>query len=77
MKGRLKVNIINDSTLKEDMEFISNSMNFKQLEDKTILLTGSTGLVGSQLLRALHYCCLLYTSPRPRDRSVYRIPSCA
>ena len=56
MKGRLKVNIINDSTLKEDMEFISNSMNFKQLEDKTILLTGSTGLVGSQLLRALHYC---------------------
>ena len=34
MKGRLKVNIINDSTLKEDMEFISNSMNFKQLEDK-------------------------------------------
>ena len=28
MKGRLKVNIINDSTLKEDMEFISNSMNF-------------------------------------------------
>lgn len=56
MKGRLKVNTINDSTLKEDMEFISNSMNFKQLEDKTILLTGSTGLVGSQLLRALHYC---------------------
>ena len=27
--------------------------------------------------REVHYCCLLYTSPSPRDRQKSRIPSSA
>lgn len=50
------MNKINDLVLKEDLEFISKNMNFEKLRGKTVLLTGATGLVGSQILRALHYC---------------------
>ena len=31
----------------------------------------------ADLLKVIHYGCLLYTSPSPRDRSVSRMPSSA
>ena len=47
----------NDPILQEDLEVIANSnLSFEKLTNKNILITGATGLVGSQLTRAL-LCC--------------------
>lgn len=49
--------MIIDSILQEDLEFIANSnLSFMQLKKKTVFITGSTGLIGSQLVRALAWC---------------------
>ena len=43
-----------DKTQQEDLEFIASSnLNWKKLEGKSILITGSTGLVGSLLIKSL------------------------
>lgn len=43
--------------LKEDLEIInsSNYINWNKLQNKTILITGSTGLIGSTIIKALLY----------------------
>lgn len=47
----------NDSTLQEDIEQIAESrLPLMSLKDSCILITGATGLVGSQLVKALACC---------------------
>lgn len=44
----------NDITLQEDLDYIANSeIQFEQLRESTIMVTGATGLVGAFLVRAL------------------------
>lgn len=45
----------NDSILQEDLEFVANSQSipWDTLSNRSILITGATGLVGSQLVKAL------------------------
>ena len=46
-----------DSVLQEDLEFIANSnIPLEDLKNKSILVTGATGLIGSQVVKAL-LCC--------------------
>ena len=46
-----------DSVLQEDLEYIANgNIPLDELRDKTILVTGATGLIGSQIVKAL-LCC--------------------
>ena len=40
-----------DSILQEDLEYISNHYDFSVLFNKSILITGATGLLGSQLVK--------------------------
>ena len=48
---------INDAVLQEDLEAIANSdLPFEKLRNTTILITGATGLIGSQLAKALAAC---------------------
>lgn len=43
-----------DKTLQEDLEYIANSkINFEELRNSTILITGATGLIGVSLVRTL------------------------
>ena len=43
-----------DSFLQEDLDYIANSeLPFEELYHSTILVTGATGLVGSQTIKAL------------------------
>ena len=41
--------------LQEDIEYIamSKSIEWKELENKSVLVTGATGLIGSQIIMAL------------------------
>lgn len=44
----------NDYILQEDLEFIANSnIPFESFTNSTILITGATGLIGSQIIKAL------------------------
>ena len=46
-----------DAVLQEDLEVIANSdLPFEKLKNATILITGATGLIGSQLAKALAAC---------------------
>ncbi|MBE5934331.1 MAG: NAD-dependent epimerase/dehydratase family protein [Lachnospiraceae bacterium] len=46
-----------DSVLQEDLEIIANSnIPLEDIKGKTILVTGATGLIGSQVVKAL-LCC--------------------
>ena len=46
-----------DSVLQEDLEYIANSnIPLEELSGKTIFITGATGLIGSQVVKAL-VCC--------------------
>ena len=44
-----------NNILKEDFTRILSEYDFFELKDKSIFITGATGLIGSQLLRFLHY----------------------
>lgn len=46
-----------DSIFEEDLEILSglNTFNWYKLQNKSILVTGSTGLIGSQLIKAILY----------------------
>lgn len=48
---------IDNAIFKEDMEFIAacESIDWKQLENSTVLVTGATGLIGSTIVNALIY----------------------
>lgn len=47
----------NDKILQDDLEYIANSdIDLEDLKDSTILVTGATGLIGSQIVKAL-LCC--------------------
>ena len=47
----------NDAVLQEDLDRIANSnLPFGKLKDSTVLITGATGLIGSQLAKALAAC---------------------
>ena len=47
----------NDAVLQADLEAIANSdLPFEKFENATILITGGTGLIGSQLAKALAAC---------------------
>lgn len=47
---------IKDSVLREDLEWLSKcSIPFEELKGCTIIVTGATGLVGSQTVRALSF----------------------
>lgn len=45
-----------DSVLQEDLALLAREGQFEKLRYHTILVTGATGLIGSQLVRALAYC---------------------
>jgi nucleoside-diphosphate-sugar epimerase len=48
---------MNTNILFNDFDYIINSkLNFELLRNKTILVTGATGLIGSYLIRFLLYC---------------------
>ena len=51
---------IENDVFKEDMEFIVNAsyIPWKHLENKTVLVTGATGLIGFNLVSALLYAAL-------------------
>lgn len=36
--------------LKQDIEFIHKQVDFSRLENKTVLVTGATGLIGSSII---------------------------
>lgn len=43
-----------DKVLQEDLEAIANSeVDFKKMDGKTVFVTGATGLIGSQVVKAL------------------------
>ena len=47
----------NDAVLQDDLEAIANSdLQFEKFKNATILITGGTGLIGSQLAKALVAC---------------------
>lgn len=49
--------MIMNKVLKEDFEYIANSnIDFNKLRNKTVLISGATGLIGSLLIKALLYC---------------------
>lgn len=46
-----------NSVLLEDFNYISNSdINFEKLENKVIMITGATGLIGSLLVKSMLFC---------------------
>ena len=46
-----------NSVLLEDFNYISNSdINFENLENKVIMVTGATGLIGSLLVKSMLFC---------------------
>ncbi len=48
---------IQDTMLREDFDYIAAlSISWEELKGKTLLVTGATGLVGSQIVRAVAYC---------------------
>lgn len=50
----MKIESPHDNYLQEDLEFVANSeLQFELLYNKTILITGATGLIGSQLVNSL------------------------
>lgn len=58
-EGNTMTNIIEsgDPILQEDLEIIANSkINVEELRDSSILITGATGLVGMQLVKAIACC---------------------
>ena len=47
---------LKDNILIEDLQYIASSdVDFNQFKDKTILITGATGLIGSLLVKSLLY----------------------
>ncbi len=70
-----------DLTLQEDMEMIAETaLPLENLRNATILITGATGLVGSQLVRALACCnrkrnlnlkILLFVRSKEKAHSIY------
>ena len=60
-----------------------NPRNFRQLEDANCEAQGNNPLCGDRLTVYLKVdedrliCCLLYTSPSPRDATLSRMPSSA
>ena len=46
---------MNNDILKRDSERIISNIDFKPLSGLTIFITGSTGLIGTQLLSTLSY----------------------
>ena len=68
------------SDLKSSYNKNVNNPLILQLKISFILsLTGLSysGLVSTYIVWILHITCLLYTSPSPRDRQKYRMPSSA
>ena len=58
-KGSLAMNRnqIQDSVLQEDLDWLAAcKLPFEEFRGRSILITGATGLIGSQLIRALLYC---------------------
>lgn len=50
-------NQIQDSVLREDLDWLAAcKLPFEEFRGRSILITGATGLIGSQLIRALLYC---------------------
>lgn len=48
--------MIDDKILMEDLSILANSqIPMKELKNKSILITGSTGMIGSQIVKALLY----------------------
>ena len=47
------------------------------VDEKRQWFKSKVGLEASETERDISFCCLLYTSPSPRDRSVSRMPSSA
>lgn len=43
----------NDDVLQEDLSVIADSIDLRLLSEKTVLVTGSTGLIGSLIVKAL------------------------
>ncbi|HYF84378.1 MAG TPA: NAD-dependent epimerase/dehydratase family protein [Clostridia bacterium] len=53
----------NDEILQDDLELIANSnIPFNELNNRKVLVTGATGLIGSQLVKALSCCNRLHNT---------------
>ena len=58
------------------LRVLSNSLNNNRLHH-AYLFAGTRGVGKTTIARVLSKCCLLYTSPSPRDRTRSRMPSSA
>lgn len=53
----------NDSVLQEDIEILAKKLNsLKSFENKTVLVTGASGLLGSQAVKAFLCCNRIYNT---------------
>ena len=72
MKDLIKIGIPSKGRLRKDVLNI-----FKKNKLKLISSRGDRDLIGSIKGKQNIEICLLYTSPRPRARGCYRMPSSA
>ena len=82
--GQLRVQAIAISSYNADTELVdSRFVNLKYIDkDRWVFFSNYNGpkaqaFESNQSISALFYCCLLYTSPSPRDRTRSRMPSSA
>ena len=75
---RYRPTIVEDCILPDSIKNVFKGF-VSQKEIPNLLLSGSAGVGKTTIAKALcdEIGCLLYTSPSPRDRQKYRMPSSA
>lgn len=59
----MDLEVKNDSVLQEDIEILAKKLNsLKSFENKTVLVTGASGLLGSQAVKAFLCCNRIYNT---------------
>ncbi len=56
----MDIEVKNDSVLQEDIEILAKKISSLGLDGKTVMITGASGLLGSQVVKAFLCCNRLY-----------------